>query len=584
MDEFRENLKIAEGMEEEIARINKIQEEIDRVNKEIGELQKKEKEIKTQPDRIEAYKKRLAKLQEEIEKQNAITKKIETPDEILKLSKMVSQKELATKVLEYFNTLYSEKSTVLSINQVKIKVNYIEISLVYNELLQTVNSLLPSHSNVYIKTVSKLVSDYILLYSTAISAIADNALIIITYAVSKKTELSESEIQEKIVGDLLKESKESVENLTDKKLYENISKLAVYEDILVEVKKRIQADLLKISLKQLNRYNNEVFYGTIYHIEDIDKWMCDNLVIKIDEPAESVQITESEQREIFSGKAAQHNSVLDLLAESMKKQKISKISKGFHRIVKIIRNIEHTERSKNEKIHPVIVEKIHKFFKRPSEKVGVEGVLSASLRLADAQAMLGIIMLSKDKKSAETGANHISRMLGQIEEHFIDVVEEAFADIISCSEAGSINFLNRNVLDKIENANNDFIETTTDIFTDTFLAHIKTMFYSRLLSSAYHAVETTLEDLPAEDWKNILSLLLRIVKPHKQFIDYYPYIEAIYRILLFDGSATEFLKAYNETGFPLPNDLIQELVVYSFKDPRVARNVLNNLEKQQKKE
>lgn len=577
MDEFHESIKVAEGMKEELEEVRRIQKEIEKIKNEILDLQEKEKEIKSQPDRIESYRRRLTKLQEEIERQNAITKQIEKPEDILSLSKILSQKQLVSKVLEYFSTLYKETTSVITIGQVKVRVNSIEISLVYNEFLRVVRKVLPQQVNIHVRTISKLVADYILLYSKTISTIYDDKIFIATYGVNKKTELPDIEIQEKILERILKEKKDL------KKLYENISKLEIYEEILMEVKARITEDLLKISLKQLDRYNSEVFFGTIYHIENTDKWMCDNLVQKIGGTEEEAEISTQEQREIFSTK--EEKTLINILSKSMKKTNTGKISKEFYKIIRIIKQASYTERSKDKKIQKVISEKIEEHFKNRAGKTDKEKIRNRALKLADSQVMLSITdELAYEETEKETELVHFLDIFKNSEEYVVDIANNSFEEMIRESKVDSINYVARGAVERIEEMASNFTEVTEGVFTGSLLSHINIEFYNRILHNVFSTISSDLEDLPIEEWKDILHLILNITKQYKDSLSYYLSIEAIYQIVSYDGTATEFIRQINDLKVLLPNDLIHELVAYSFKDVRLSRNILNSLEKQQKTE
>lgn len=583
MNEFYESIKIAEGMRGEIDSLKRIEKEIEKAKNEITDLEEKEKEIKGQPDRVEAYRKRLAKLQEEIEKQNAIAKKIESPGEIVKMSKILSQKQLISKALEYFSTLYSENNKVIIVDQAKIRVNYVKVSLVYNELLEAIRATLPAQMHIYVKTVSKLVTDYIVLYNKAISTIYDNALIMITYAINKKTEIPEKEIETRIVEEILGEQEESTENITSKKLYENISKLGIYEEILMEVKQRITEDLLKISLKQLKRFDDEVFYGTVYYIGNIDRWMCDNLVNKIGEQKEATEISSEEQRAIFTRKEGTY-TIVEVLASSMEKNNVSRVSKELYKIVRILKQIDATERSKDQKIQKIIKEKIKLHLKVHPIKSSQEKIRAMSLRLADSQVILGMIEIVEKKSKDPTQPIDLSGVFEGLEEHVAEITNDSFADMILSSEVASINFFSKDVLVKIEGIHSSFTEIIERIFTGSLLSHIKIVFYNRILHDAYYSISSSLEDLSPDRWRDILYLLLNISKEYTSALSYYSHIESIYQVISYDGSAGDFIKKWHSGNFSISIDLLEELVAYSFKDLQVSKSILNSLEKDEKTE
>ncbi|KAI5134365.1 hypothetical protein NEAUS07_0782 [Nematocida ausubeli] len=594
MDEFLEYLKIAEGMGKEAEEIRNLQDRLDDLNREITELLNKEKEIKAVPDKVETYQKRLGKLQEEIEKQNAIKRKIESPEEISKLRNFINQKELAAKVLEYFSTLYSEQSTVISVEGMKVKVNRLKISLKYNELLQQVQAYLPGHFNAHIQTITKLVVDAVLLSSNVLSIVHKESVEIITYAASKRTEIAQSEIHKQILEDLDIQDAESY--IANEKLHGTLSKLAIFEDILIEVKTRLLRDLHQLSCKQIDRYNNELFYGTVYHIENTDTWYCDNLVQKIGEvskkaEARAEEITDAQKKGLanrlqmnISQKAM---SILDILSESMQRQKVASISHAFFKSMQILERIATTERSHKEKIQKAIIEKIQEHFELPSGLSEHVEMQRCALRLADSQAVLGIISLAPlhlAKAEKEEINNGIVQIFGQKEEYFVDIVDESFSHLILCTKVDRIDFLSTNVTRTISMVNNIFIEIIDRIFTDSLLFHIKTMFYSRILRDAYYTIQSDLEEADIKHWAELLQSLLQITGEFGEAVDFYCQIKGLHDIFWYTGVATDFIEECEGALKTLDSELMHDLIPYVFTDQNVARILLNNFQKKDKKE
>ncbi|KAI5147441.1 hypothetical protein NEAUS05_0746 [Nematocida ausubeli] len=594
MDEFLEYLKIAEGMGKEAEEIRNLQDRLDDLNREITELLNKEKEIKAVPDKVETYQKRLGKLQEEIEKQNAIKRKIESPEEISKLRNFINQKELAAKVLEYFSTLYSEQSTVISVEGMKVKVNRLKISLKYNELLQQVQAYLPGHFNAHIQTITKLVVDAVLLSSSVLSIVHKESVEIITYAASKRTEIAQSEIHKQILEDLDIQDAESY--IANEKLHGTLSKLAIFEDILIEVKTRLLRDLHQLSCKQIDRYNNELFYGTVYHIENTDTWYCDNLVQKIGEvskkaEARAEEITDAQKKGLanrlqmnISQKAM---SILDILSESMQRQKVASISHAFFKSMQILERIATTERSHKEKIQKAIIEKIQEHFELPSGLSEHVEMQRCALRLADSQAVLGIISLAPlhlARTEKEEINNGIVQIFGQKEEYFVDIVDESFSHLILCTKVDRIDFLSTNVTRTISMVNNIFIEIIDRIFTDSLLFHIKTMFYSRILRDAYYTIQSDLEEADIKHWAELLQSLLQITGEFGEAVDFYCQIKGLHDIFWYTGVATDFIEECEGALKTLDSELMHDLIPYVFTDQNVARILLNNFQKKDKKE
>ncbi|KAI5133738.1 hypothetical protein NEAUS06_0710 [Nematocida ausubeli] len=594
MDEFLEYLKIAEGMGKEAEEIRNLQDRLDDLNREITELLNKEKEIKAVPDKVETYQKRLGKLQEEIEKQNAIKRKIESPEEISKLRNFINQKELAAKVLEYFSTLYSEQSTVISVEGMKVKVNRLKISLKYNELLQQVQAYLPGHFNAHIQTITKLVVDAVLLSSNVLSIVHKESVEIITYAASKRTEIAQSEIHKQILEDLDIQDAESY--IANEKLHGTLSKLAIFEDILIEVKTRLLRDLHQLSCKQIDRYNNELFYGTVYHIENTDTWYCDNLVQKIGEvskkaEARAEEITDAQKKGLanrlqmnISQKAM---SILDILSESMQRQKVASISHAFFKSMQILERIATTERSHKEKIQKAIIEKIQEHFELPSGLSEHVEMQRCALRLADSQAVLGIISLAPlhlARTEKEEINNEIVQIFGQKEEYFVDIVDESFSHLILCTKVDRIDFLSTNVTRTISMVNNIFIEIIDRIFTDSLLFHIKTMFYSRILRDAYYTIQSDLEEADIKHWAELLQSLLQITGEFGDAVDFYCQIKGLHDIFWYTGVATDFIEECEGALKTLDSELMHDLIPYVFTDQNVARILLNNFQKKDKKE
>ncbi|OAG32243.1 hypothetical protein NEIG_01928 [Nematocida sp. ERTm5] len=593
MDEFLEYLKTAEGMRAEAEEIKKIQEKMDNLDKEIAELAQKEKELKNTPDKVETYKKRLEKLHEEIDKQNAIERRIERADEIPKLSKMINQKELGSKILEYFSTLYKEHSTVIPVSGMKVKVNHLRVSLDYNALLSYVQKYLPGHTNAYIQTIKKTVVDSILLYSNVISAVSESSIELITYITNKKNEIAESEVRAKILEGITLEGDRPI--VTSNRLCETLSKLAIFEDILMEVKSRLLSDLHRISYEQIERYNEELFYGTVYHIEDIDTWYCDNLVQKIGEVCNEKKIEEitdaqkkglNNRREMNTQE--KNMSVLYLLSESLQKQKVLSISQGLLGIFQILERISSTKRAQKERIQKICTENVLSYFEKAYLFPDITEIKKCALQLADSQAVLGVLSLVADiadRNHAESAVNkNIAHIFNEMEEYIVDRVDESFSQLILCSQADKIDFSEESAVGKIDEIVRSFIETVDRTFTSAMLTHIKTMFYSRILGEVYYAIESDLEEAEVEHWRILLQTLLDYSSILGENIDFYSQIEELHRVFAYSGSATDFLEACDRSLHVLGKEMMRDLIPYVFSEAEVARILLNKLEKKDKKE
>ncbi|KAI5154583.1 hypothetical protein NEPAR06_1237 [Nematocida parisii] len=590
MDEFLEYLKTAEGMRAEAEEIRKIQEKMDNLDKEIAELAQKEKELKNTPDKVETYKKRLEKLHEEIDKQNAIDRRIERADEIPKLSKMINHKELGSKILEYFSTMYKEHSIVIPVSGMKVKVNHLRVSLDYNALLSYVQKYLPGHTNAYIQTIKKTVVDSILLYSNVISAVSENSIELITYITNKKNEIAESEVRAKILEGITLEGDKPI--VTSNRLCGTLSKLVIFEDILMEVKSRLLSDLHRISYEQIERYNEELFYGTVYHIEDIDTWYCDNLVQKIGEICNETKIEEitdaqkkglNNRREMNTQE--KNMSVLYLLSESLQKQKVLSISQGLLGIFQILERILSTKRAQKERIQKICAENVLSYFEKAYLSTGISEIKKCALQLADAQAVLGVLSLVADRNHAEGTVNkNIAQIFNEMKEYIVDRVEGSFSQLILCSQADKIDFSEESAVGKIDGIVRSFIETVDRTFTSAMLTHIKTMFYSRILGEVYYAIESDLEEAEIEHWRTLLQTLLDSSSRLGENIDFYSQIEELHRVFAYSGSATDFLEVCDRSLHVLGKEMMRDLIPYVFSEAEVARILLNKLEKKDKKE
>ncbi|KAH9386930.1 uncharacterized protein NEMAJ01_1826 [Nematocida major] len=583
MSEFFECIEKAKNLRSELEEMAALNKRIAEVQEEIAALQAQKAEVESRPDRVNSYRLRLSKVQNEIERRDAIDAKIESPEDISQQAQFLTRNQLSAKVLEYFKTLFSENSSVITVKSVKIKINCLKISLKVNQVLPVIREKLPDQVSVYNKFIVAPICDYILMYNPVLTTVSEGVLYVAAYMANKRAETPEGELQQEIMKALGVGEEYLV---TSKNVYENISKLSLHNEILAEMKAHIVRNLHKISLKQLERYNNEVFYGTVYHIEDTDRWMCDNLVGKLEEifRAEKYEeISGIEKKGLENKPRESPPDAVDALAEAMHAQSVEKVSHGLYKAAKVLQRIEATKRSKDQMVKKTVINHLRAYFAHIRTRVvgqnPRERIRALLLWLADAQTAQSIGYLEETSRKSKI------QVFSHLEEDLSSAPGEAVEKLhASVYEAALAEFHRKGASGAVEETSTFFLSTCESLFAGAFRQHIQTTVYNRLLKSAYELLDVGLHKHAPENWARLLEELLSVTDPFRQMLEEYPKIQVLHRLFAAGNSATAFIEAYNgESSHFEDETLVQDIAAFLFGDHPAFHSILRHLQKTQKK-
>ncbi|EHY66556.1 hypothetical protein NERG_00196 [Nematocida ausubeli] len=110
------------------------------------------------------------------------------------------------------------------------------------------------------------------------------------------------------------------------------------------------------------------------------------------------------------------------------------------------------------------------------------------------------------------------------------------------------------------------------------------MFYSRILRDAYYTIQSDLEEAEIKHWAELLQSLLQITGEFGEAVDFYCQIKGLHDIFWYTGVATDFIEECEGALKTLDSELMHDLIPYVFTDQNVARILLNNFQKKDKKE
>ncbi|OAG29471.1 hypothetical protein NEDG_00604 [Nematocida displodere] len=583
MEEIHQHIKKATGLKEDISALKNLEAEIDRIKKEINQLATREAEVQQTPTKTGVYTKKLEKVQFEIRKQEVLEMPLTKVEDISAVSGLLTEKQLVGKVFEYFSKIYREEEMRFVLGETKVKTECIILDLEYNALIHLSRIKFADDLPLLVAPVRESITNLIVSSGKVLAELTPRYLVIFSYALSKKAPVEEAAIRREV---LARVDKSAVLG-ERQKLYACLSKLEIYEEVLVALRKAVGKNLLRTSEAVLEKYNSEVFYGTVYYLEDVDKWLCDNLVSQMAQGSPVLELPGyDEQREIKerSQDFAEGSLTIEkTLGQSLKKQEVRMVSGEMYRIIKTVKMAGKTKRSSSEKVKEKVVEHLHDHFKKAPPTTGAAALRSGALRLADVKVFHGMMMVIRDEKRSKES---LLEEIGRIDEtFFLDALEESFSELIALSNHKSVDFLSGNANSQVVSVISAFTAVVEELFTANFQAHLKSELFNALCSRFYSIlVSEDVYEQPLGKWVPVLDTLLDLAKEQEAMVYYYQKLQTIASIFPYHEKAASFLSAYSEEAFDLPEEHLIHLVQYVFEDERVSDTIIAHIEKGHKRE
>jgi len=620
MESAAELLREAEGAEEEMARIEEIKKECGRIEREIEDLVVREKELRGVPDKVSVYKNRLEKVRVEIEKQEVLEMEVKDIEGLKKVENVLTKKQVFGKVFEYLLRLHREKEVRVGVGQVKVRAYCFYVSLEYNELVEHCRLRYPEDLQLVFSPITDPIVKIISSGGNVLSGVGRGRFVVFSYALSRRVEIDEEEVFERVVealeaeksreggadgasgsGDEKEEEMQAEKRCAVKRapLHGTLPSLAVHEEILQGVKKFVTKDLLKISPKALREYNEEIFYGTVYHIDNIDTWMCDNLISQMPAGrAECTELSEEEEREVQQKNAVGAGVLGNALYRSMEEQEVKTVSKELYKIFRIIRSVSKTERSQTEKIREAVRERVRRHFE-PAEDKDHASTKTRCIRLCDAKVMMGVILgLPKGVQAESDGEcrektegdgqgeeeDGVKKYFAEDEEFYAETMERLFSELVWHSGYRTVRLTEKNAESFLETVLTAFTSQICKFFKGNFLSHIKAEFFNAICRKVY---ETLCSDelfcRPVASWEKILHILLAHSEELQHALNLHRELLSLYQMMKdFKNKGTLFLDAYNKNRIELPEEVIIHIVPVIFTDKRAQSTVISHIEKRQK--
>ncbi|KAI5171284.1 hypothetical protein NEFER03_0643 [Nematocida sp. LUAm3] len=587
-----ELLEEYKGIGKEKKKLQEVERKIEEVKKEISELVEQERKVSENPSRVDVYERRLEKIQEEKKKQELLESPMKKPEDLEELEKLLNKKQVLSKAFEYFSRIYKEKEIKIQEDDVKIKVSGILLSLQYNEFIKKIEEKFPEEKHLLLNPVK----EYILseaLEGNIYSFIKSEYFVLYRYSKNKPKEVNAQRIREHVekawIGEeennnaIQKDNGEETnkkdikdetnsERYADTPLYNTLSQLVIYEDLLLSAKTTIKSLLPRVSPKRVEEWNASIFYGSIYHIENVDKWFCDNLVSSLEEGNLSTQLSAEEQRE-FEKLEKSSSSLGKAIKASKENQEIKTISKEMLCQIEKIKAIEKTKRSKEKIVKDAIEEKMKNFFvKRENTRVN-EALPILCRRLCDLRLILGIISCSQEE----------SLLLWHMDsEFFSEKMEGTFIQIIRSFKGKELNYFNEDSVVSLKSILSNFFLTIRKYFSSNLIKHLEVEVLNPIYFDLYR-IFTSEECLSNKSfhWEEIIMALEKFAEPHNESITYYKEIQEIEILLGYADNPSSFLRECEHVSYLSKEELINILPLLFKKD--VLPTIISHVKKADKK-
>lgn len=586
-------LAAARGGKEELEQIKELESQMAAVKEEISELARQERELQALPDRVGPYRRKLEKIQGEIEKQRAIECSVAAVADISSIEKYLTKKELLGKISAYFSTLYRQTEIRLVVDEVKVKARCAVVSREYNQLVELCREKFPEEAESLVAPVVELIVGMITSASQVISVVTKNDWLFFSSAQNKKTALPTGAVAEEVVRRLAgpEHPGESAVPVEPAPLSAVLPQLVIHPEILEGVKRALLRDLPRLSLSALEHYNAQVFYGTVYHLSNADTWLADNLVTQMKELARSEgfsPLSEQQRRELHPAAGAAPATFIEGCAAVMAKQQIASVSAEMFQLLKSLRAVAATERAKSRavqnQVQQLLAERLNT---RPSGSAnGVSQLEAAALRLCDAKLTVGLILDAQSPAQPADLPDGPQQLFFAVDEgEFLDALEDAFAGVLRASGCSAVSFQRRDAGARLESLLAAFAATIPPLFGSNLLSHLKAEFFNALFTRAYEALcGDALFSKAPEEWEEMLELLLARARAEEPMILRYREVAGACELLGLKEQGSRFLQAYNEGKFALPKEVVLHLVPALFSDPAFVSIVVSHIEKQHKNE
>ncbi|KAI5188589.1 hypothetical protein NECID01_0202 [Nematocida sp. AWRm77] len=668
MESVAQLLESASEAREEIKKIKALTEKIEKTKEELGELARKEQEIKSMPDRVAPYRRRLEKIQKEIEKQEAVESSIASVESISSIEKYLTKKELMAKVSAYVSTLYGEREQRFAVDGVRVKARSVAVDLEYNKLVELSREKFPEEAEGFVRPVVEMVVSLLTSTAHVLAVSTPTSLVLFSYAQNRKTEVPEEKVCAEVVkggkgkeggvgnvGDVVEGSVGVEEGVVvegdveegsvgvcfeKEPVHAVLSKLIIHKEVLEGVKRAVLSTLAQTSLHRVSQYNAQIFYGTVYYIDNTDTWVCDNLVTQMQEASTKCGFTPLSKPSSFTSLSAMYSA-------SLKDQPIKAVSEELLLLLRNIKAVSCTQRGSSkkvrERVHGILAAHLRRECSGSGHGVSSSTWLEESaLRLCDAKAITCLVNTSttsngtigtigtnnptvgtvgtsngtvgtsnptvdtnnipiptppfpfpseKKLEEGESSKGEVPSTAGwesffaTDETVFLDILEEAFSGVMQASKCMQTDLLDRNAVENVESVSFVFTSTVSRLFSSSLRSHITAEFFNSLFSRLYETLCS--EDLflkGVEFWMDLCSFLLEAAKPEAYMILHYQDISAIYAMLDLKEKGSLFLKAYSDGLFPLSEEVILHFVPALFSNEAYSSMVSSHIEKQHKNE
>lgn len=552
-----ELIRDAQSIPEVQEDLSRLKKEIEQVKQEVIGLEKKKQEAQSTPSRSAVYRKRLEKLRTEIRREQLLSAPISNPEEIEVLASFLSRNDFLGKVLEYTRGLWTEKKEKHVVSGAKVVTEKVCFHTDFVTALEKISKLPPETSQLIPSIAHDAKEALVLLLALSPKVLAFSTpshFVFFRFALSRKAPGIEPSIIRALAqglgggkereeprvsetddpkgeagknGCTKKEIEPETQLATTHPIHHLLSRMPIHEDVLLGVRAYIKQHIQRMSLARLEYYNAEVFFGTVYSIEDCDRWLCDNLVTRIGacQKSEKRPLSPDEIRKIKREKPPTH-ALLDALPQVFAGENVCTMSATLHQQLVLFAGASRTRRFSNPEIQKAALGALKPLDssssdlfpggspckgknapgsddKDPSTDQDESDSLSplglACLLLCDCRVLQGLSRKleetpGEEKTAKESGKTH-TVFFTPHDVELAEAAEYAFMQVVSKSGVETIGYdpeqkkgaQNLNPAD-LESSLGVWLETVSRFFRGPLLAHIRTETYGLLFSDVRETI------------------------------------------------------------------------------------------------
>lgn len=589
MEAVKRKLEEASDVREIRRRVQEISDEIEKIAGDLRGLRKRERALLEQPDSLKIQEKRLQKVRSEIQKQRAIELDVGSARELFEMCvTLEDRKVIRGKAMDLYKKVLAEGSSREMVGGRKVDVDHVAVDEEYSRLLAFMEAkgYVQERALLMESAKASLVGLLVKKGIQSISAykIGGRHLFLAMQIYTKmgeEKERGDKQLAAGVIGQILGTPVEATAH--EEEIYVGINQFGeISQDILKAVKENLASNIDSYPMESVLAYNERVFYGTVFHIVNVDQWTADNLITKLGSLGRGKLAlpTYEEQKEIKKKKKSygekEAASVGECIYQVLQKGTVRIISREMNTLCRILEKLSKTERAQEEEIRGVLRNKVRRFF----DQEPAEGSLKDySLRLCDLS--VGLEISRMHRTSSLPSSLECFKDEG-LEELLSGQKEDVFQKLVGSSGCSSVEYGRKDLRRAMGSAIKKFKDVVGELFGGSLLFHLQTTFFDSVYEGFVRAVFGEERSAhPAAEWGRCAEDLLREGAEVQLQLAQYETLLSLAALFQSGDNATAFFDRYDKGAFAaLSTEDLAELVPFVFSDKQkssiVASRILKN--------